>query len=60
MISFNDLYRKYMSYTKSKAIVDNKALFIVSKQYFENYLLTNLQELIKQPGFICFNFVSLC
>ncbi len=59
VISFSDLYRKYMSYTKSKAIVDNKALFIVSKQYFENYLLTNLSELIKQSGFIYFNFVSL-
>ncbi len=59
IISFNDLYRKYMSFTKSKAIVENKMLFIVSKQYFENYLLTNLQELIKQPGFIYFNFVSL-
>ncbi len=57
-IGFADLYRKYVSYYKGKSIINKTTLLIVSKQYFENYLVANLSNSIKFDKFIYFNFLN--
>ena len=55
LISFDDLYQKYRTYFRSKSIVEKKQIFIVSKQYFEKYLLINLSKFIKFDKFLDVN-----
>jgi hypothetical protein len=55
LISFDDLYQKYRTYFRSKSIVEKKQIFIVSKQYFEKYLLINLSNFIQFEKFLDIN-----
>jgi len=55
LISFDDLYQKYRTYFRSKSIVEKKQIFIVSKQYFEKYLLINLSNFIQFEKFLDVN-----
>jgi hypothetical protein len=59
LISFDSLYQKYRTYYKSKSIVDKQPLFIVSKQYFENFIVVNLSNNIQFEKFLFFNFLEL-
>ena len=54
-MSFDDLYQKYRNYFRSKSIVEKKQIFIVSKQYFEKYLLINLSNFIQFEKFLDIN-----
>jgi hypothetical protein len=52
LISFDDLYQSYKIYFNAKAIVDKKIYPIVSKQYFEKFILTQLTTYIKFDKFV--------
>lgn len=57
-LSFEQLYKKYVTYCKSKSLIDKTTLLVVSKQYFENYLKVNLSKFIKFDKFIYFNYLT--
>jgi hypothetical protein len=52
LISFDDLYQSYKIYFNAKAIVDKKIYPIVSKHYFERFILTQLSKYIKFDKFV--------
>ena len=52
LISFDDLYQGYKAYFKAKGILEQKSFLIVSKQYFEKYLVHQLQPYIKFEKFV--------
>ena len=52
LISFDELYKSYKSYCQAKHIVDKHVLPIVSKQFFEKYLLHELHNYIKFDRFV--------
>jgi hypothetical protein len=52
LISFDDLYQSYKIYFNAKAIVDKKIYPIVSKHYFEKFILTQLSKYIKFDKFV--------
>jgi hypothetical protein len=52
IISFDDLYQSYKNYIIAKSVVDQKINLIVSKQFFEKYLINQLQEFIKFDKFV--------
>jgi hypothetical protein len=59
LISFDELYQKYRIYIKSKSIVDKKVNIIVGKQYFENFIKSNLSNNIKFEKFVFFDFINI-
>ena len=52
LISFDDLYQDYKTYFKSKGILDQKVLPIVSKQFFEKYVTNRLTNFITFDKFV--------
>jgi hypothetical protein len=52
LISFDDLYQSYKIYYNAKSTVDKKTYPIVSKQFFEKYILTELTIYIKFDKFV--------
>ena len=52
LISFDDLYQSYKIYFNAKATVDKKTYPIVSKQFFEKFILTELTNYIKFEKFV--------
>ena len=52
LISFDDLYQSYKIYFNAKATVDKKTYPIVSKQFFEKFILTELTNHIKFEKFV--------
>jgi len=52
LISFDDLYQSYKIYFNAKATVDKKTYLIVSKHFFEKFMLTQLTEYIKFDKFV--------
>ena len=54
LISFDDLYDQYNIYCKAKNIVekDKKVIYIVSKHFFEKYLVNSFSEYIKFDKFV--------
>ena len=52
LISFDDLYQSYKIYFNAKATVDKKTYPIVSKQFFEKFILTELTKYIKFEKFV--------
>ena len=57
LISIDELYDKYKSFCQSKSIVNKSRLYIVSKQYFEKYLLVTLQSYIQFDKFISSSWI---
>jgi hypothetical protein len=52
LISFDDLYHSYRSYCQATIVVEKTVCLIVSKQFFEKYLLFFLHDYIKFDKFI--------
>jgi hypothetical protein len=52
LISFDELYQAYKTYLKAKGIIEQRNLPIVSKQFFEKYLLNNLSNYVKFEKFV--------
>jgi hypothetical protein len=52
LISFDDLYHAYRSYCRAIVIVEKTVCLIVSKQFFEKYLLYFLHDYIKFDKFL--------
>ncbi len=52
LISFDDLYHAYRSYCRATVIVEKTGCLIVSKQFFEKYLLYFLHDYVKFDKFI--------
>jgi hypothetical protein len=52
LISFDELYKSYKSYCIAKHIVDKQVSPIVSKQFFEKFLLHELQQYIQFDKFV--------
>jgi hypothetical protein len=52
LISFDELYKSYKSYCIAKHIVDKQVTPIVSKQFFEKFLLHELQQYIQFDKFV--------
>jgi hypothetical protein len=52
IISFDDLYQTYKMFFKAKGTVDQKNYPIVSKQFFEKYLTSQLTIYIKFDKFV--------
>lgn len=52
IISFEELYTYYNSYYKTLDININTPRIVVSKRYFENYLLVNLSKYVVYNNFI--------
>jgi hypothetical protein len=52
LISFDELYHSYKIYFNAKTKIDNKIYLIVSKNYFEKFILTQLSKYIKFEKFV--------
>jgi hypothetical protein len=52
LISIDDLYQSYKIYFNAKATVDRKTYPIVSKHFFEKFILTELTKYIKFDKFV--------
>jgi hypothetical protein len=52
LVSFDELYEIYRSYAQAKIKIGDKNTPIISKQYFENYIIVNLNNYIKYEKFV--------
>jgi hypothetical protein len=52
LLSFDDLYQGYKAYFKAKGLLEQKYLPIVSKQFFEKFLINQFQPYIKFDKFV--------
>jgi len=52
LISFDELYHSYKIYFNAKTKVDNKIYLIVSKNFFEKFILTQLSKYVKFDKFV--------
>jgi hypothetical protein len=52
LISLDDLYQDYKTYFKSKGILEQKVLPIVSKHFFEKYVTNKLNNFITFDKFV--------
>ena len=52
IISFDDLYQLYKNYIIAKITVEQKLYLIVSKNFFEKFITTQLTEFIKFEKFV--------
>ena len=52
IINFDDLYQSYKKYINAKTIVENKISLIVSKHYFEKYILNQLSDFVQFDKFV--------
>ena len=59
LISFDDLYHAYRSYCRANIIVEKTVCLIVSKQFFEKYLLFFLHDYVKFDKFIGVEWLQL-
>jgi len=60
LISFDELYQSYKIYFNAKETVDNKIYPIVSKQFFEKFMLTQLSEFVKFDKFVSSDWLNDC
>ena len=58
LISFDELYKSYKSYCVAKQIVDKQVNPIVSKQFFEKFLLHELQQYIQFDKFVSSQWIN--
>lgn len=59
IVSFDELYQKYRNYNKTKPN-DKKVSLLISKQYFEKYLLSNLSNCIQFEKFLNITDLLVC
>ena len=59
LVSFDTMYQRYRTYFKNKSFINKTPVFIVSKQYFENFIQVNLSNHIQFEKFLYFKFVSV-
>jgi hypothetical protein len=59
LISFDDLYHAYRSYCRATVIVEKTVCLIVSKQFFEKYLLYFLHDYVKFDKFIGIEWLQI-
>jgi hypothetical protein len=59
LISFDDLYHAYRSFCRANVIVEKTVCLIVSKQFFEKYLLYFLQDYVKFDKFIGIEWLQI-
>jgi hypothetical protein len=52
LISFDDLYNDYKTYIKATGLVEQKNYLIVSKQFFEKYITSQLTNYIEYEKFV--------
>jgi hypothetical protein len=52
LISFDELYKSYKSYCNAKQVVDKQVSPIVSKQFFEKFLIHELHQYIQFDKFV--------
>jgi hypothetical protein len=52
LISFDEFYKSYKSYCIAKQVVDKQVSPIVSKQFFEKFLIHELQQYIQFDKFV--------
>ena len=52
LISFDDLYGGYKTYFKAKSVIEQKGYPIVSKQFFEKFLMNQLSKYIQFDKFV--------
>lgn len=52
LISLDDMYQDYKVYFKAKGTIDQKIYLIVSKQYFEKFVINQLLEYIQFEKFV--------
>jgi hypothetical protein len=52
IIHFDELYKSYKKYINAKTIVENKMNLIVSKHYFEKYILNQLSDFVQFDKFV--------
>ena len=52
LISFDELYNGYKTYFKAKKVIDQKLYLIVSKQFFEKFLVNRLSQYIQFDKFV--------
>ena len=52
LISFDDLYNGYKTYFKAKGAIEQKGYPIVSKQFFEKFLVNQMSEYIHFEKFV--------
>jgi hypothetical protein len=58
LISFDELYHSYKIYFNAKTKVDNKIYLIVSKNYFEKFILTQLSKYVKFDKFVSLEWLT--
>ena len=59
LISFDDLYHAYRSYCRATVIVEKTGCLIVSKQFFEKYILYFLHDYVKFDKFIGIEWLQI-
>jgi hypothetical protein len=52
IISFDDLYQSYKNYINALSLLENKINLIVSKQFFEKYIINHLSKFIQFEKFV--------
>lgn len=58
LIPFDELYQGYKAYFKAKCIMEQKNISIVSKQFFEKFVINQLQSYIKFEKFVSSEWIS--
>ena len=52
IISFDELYQSYKNYINAMSVLENKMNLIVSKQFFEKYIINHLSKFIQFEKFV--------
>jgi hypothetical protein len=58
LISFDDLYESYKIYFNTNVTIDKKTHPIVSKNFFEKFMLTQLSEYVKFEKFVSSDWLN--
>jgi hypothetical protein len=58
LIPFDELYQGYKAYFKAKCMLEQKNISIVSKQFFEKFVINQLQSYIKFEKFVSSEWIN--
>lgn len=58
LISFDELYNGYRSYFKAKGVINQQSLPIISKQFFEKFVINQLSLYIKFDKFVTSDWIK--
>ena len=59
LISFDDLYGGYKTYFKAKSVIEQKSYPIVSKQFFEKFLMNQLSKYVQFDKFVSSEWLQI-